>query len=204
MNRRTAPLLTVLVALSLMLSGCGPKSTSGSTTAGSGTSSSSSAGSGATSSSTPDSTATSAAAPCPTSNTTTFAKTKFVLHTAEGFGAFHRYLYKPLKAGTFTGGSTLSKVKAFAKAGAAALFIKRQVRLATEDVKGNPTLCNAIAAPLASLSDSISGAVTKLKSGDASGIEQANSSISSIENSAQSAGAQITENTNPNLSSSNG
>ena len=37
------------------------------------------------------------------------------------------------------------------------LFIKRQVRLATEDAKANPTLCKAITAPLAQIRDTLSG-----------------------------------------------
>jgi hypothetical protein len=42
---------------------------------------------------------------CPTSNTKSFAKTKFVLHAGLAFGAFHRYLYKPYQAGTFNKGA---------------------------------------------------------------------------------------------------
>jgi hypothetical protein len=87
---------------------------------------------------------------CPTSNTVAFAKTKFVLHTGLAFGTFHRYLYKPFKAGGFSKGAH-GRIVAFVKAGATVLFIKREVRLATEDVKANPTLCKAIAVPLSKL-----------------------------------------------------
>ena len=136
---------------------------------------------------------------CPTSNTTSFAKTKFVLHTGLAFGAFHRYLYKPLRAGTFTGGGAVHRVVVFAKAGAAALFIKREVRLAIEDVHANPTLCNTIAAPLTSLGDNISGAITKLKGGDTSGLQSAEQGISAIESAASSGGAAITEDPNAKI-----
>jgi len=81
------------------------------------------------------------------------------------------------------------------------LFIKRQIRLASEDVKANPTLCRAIAAQLSNLGDSISGAVSKLKTGDTSGIEQANSSISSIASSSSKNGVTVKENENANLNS---
>ena len=95
----------------------------------------------------------------PTSNSTSFAKTKFLLHAGLAFGAFHRYLYKPLQAGTYKSGAD-GRIKAFLKAGLAALYIKREVRLAYSDVTANPTLCKAIAAPLRSVGDKISAAVT--------------------------------------------
>ena len=136
---------------------------------------------------------------CPTSNTVAFAKTKFVLHTGLAFGAFHRYLYKPYRSGTLSSGGFTHKAVAFAKAGAAALFIKREVRLATEDVKASPVLCRQIAAPLTALSDSISGAVSKLRSGDPSGLEDAQKQIGSIEGDAKSGGAEIVEDPNAPL-----
>jgi hypothetical protein len=85
---------------------------------------------------------------CPTSNTIAFAKTKFLAHTGLAFGAFHRYLYKPFQAGTFKKGAS-GRITAFIKGGLAVLFVKREIRLASEDVKANPTLCKAIAAPWA-------------------------------------------------------
>ncbi|GAC1441576.1 MAG: hypothetical protein NVSMB55_09770 [Mycobacteriales bacterium] len=136
---------------------------------------------------------------CPTSNATSFAKTKFVLHGGLAFGAFHRYLYKPFRAGTFTTGTTLRRAFAFGKAGAAALFIKREVRLAIVDVQANPTLCNTLAAPLGTLSDNIAGVVTKLKGGDTTGIEDAQKGVSAIESAASSGGAAITEDANPSI-----
>ncbi len=137
---------------------------------------------------------------CPSSNTIAFAKTKFVLHTGLAFGAFHRYLYKPYKAGTFKKGAD-GRTLAFVKGGLAALFVKREVRLASEDVKANPTLCKAIAAPLAKVGDTMKAAFDKLKSGDASGVEDANSVIGSIESSSKKSGVDIVENENADLSS---
>jgi len=136
-TRRSAPLLAVLLTLSVLLAGCG----GGSGTAAGGYGSSGGAGSG-TSTSQPSGSAQStpgtAAADCPTGgNTKDFAKTRFVLHAAEGFGVFHRYLYKPYRNGAFRKGAS-GRIRTFLKAGAAALFIKRQVRRATEDAKGTP------------------------------------------------------------------
>jgi hypothetical protein len=182
--RQTLTLTTVLLALVVALAGCGKSATTSSSTA---APAASSPVAGAAAGDT-------AGVTCPTSNTTPFAKTKFVLHTGLAFGTFHRYIYKPFKAGGFSEGAQ-GRVVSFIKAGATVLFIKREIRLATEDVKANPTLCKAIAAPLSNLSDTVSGAVTKLKGGDPSGITDANSAISDITSKSSSGGAPITERT---------
>ena len=136
---------------------------------------------------------------CPTSNTISFAKTKFVLHSGLAFGAFHRYLYKPYQAGTFKKGAS-GRITAFIKGGLAALFVKREIRLAAQDVKANPTLCKAIAAPLGKIGDTVQAAFDKLKTGDASGITGVNSLVSSVEGTSKSNGVEVTENDNPDLS----
>jgi hypothetical protein len=137
-------------------------------------------------------------ASCPTSNTTAFAKTKFVAHAGAGFGAFHHWIYKPYRDGKFAKGAH-GRIRAFVKGGLAALFVKREVRLALNDAKANPTLCKAIAAPLANIGNSISGAYDKLKGGDSSGIDSVNSNISSVENSSNAQGDSIKEDDNPNI-----
>lgn len=58
-----------------------------------------------------------------------FAKVKFVLHSALAYGAFHRYVYKPLRAGAFKSGAN-GRTKALAKAAAAGLFAANELRLA--------------------------------------------------------------------------
>lgn len=135
---------------------------------------------------------------CPASNTTAFAKTKFVAHTGLAFGAFHRYLYKAYQTGSFQKGAS-GRITAFIKGGLAALFVRREIRLASEDVKANPTLCKAIAAPLSKLGDTVQAAFDKLKTGDASGITAANSLASTVEGTSKKDGAEITENDNPDL-----
>lgn len=187
-------LIPVLISLTLLTGAC--KNSSSSTASSSTAPQASAAATAAVSA--PASSAASANG-CPTSNTTSFAKTKFVLHTGLAFGAFHRYLYKPFRAGTFTSGTKLHRVFAYGKAGAAALFIKREVRLAIVDVQANPTLCNTLAAPLGTLSDNITGVVTKLKGGDTSGIQDAEQGVSAIESAASRGGAAITEDPNPNI-----
>jgi hypothetical protein len=136
---------------------------------------------------------------CPSSNTTNFAKTKFVLHTGLAFGAFHRYLYKPFRAGTFQSGAH-GRALALVKAGAAALFIKREVRLATEDVKANPTLCRSIGEPLQQIGERAQEAVSGLKSGDFSALSALEDLVGKVESKASSAGTPIQENNDPPLS----
>ena len=136
---------------------------------------------------------------CPTENTKTFAKTKFVLHSGLAFGAFHRYLYKPFKAGTFKKGAD-GRFRAFVKAGLAALFVKREVRLAAEDVQANPTLCKLIGKPLKRFSELVGGIVGKLKAGDVTAIGAAESALQSVTSLASGTGVDITEDENADLS----
>ena len=61
-----------------------------------------------------------------------FANTKFVLHMGLAFGAFHRYIYKPLKYGYFRSGSP-HRLRTAAKAALAVVFIVHELRIAHED-----------------------------------------------------------------------
>jgi len=137
---------------------------------------------------------------CPESNTTSFAKTKFVAHSGLAFGAFHRYLWKPYQAGTFKKGAD-GRITAFIKGGLAALFIKREIRLASEDVKASPALCKAIGEPLAKIGDGVQSAFDKIKKGDASGLTSIEGLISSVTGLSAANGAQITENEDADLKS---
>ena len=159
---------------------------------------SSSSGSPAGTTTTSSPAAAAAAAPCP-AQASDFARTKFTAHAALGFGAFHRYLYKPYKAGTFRSGAH-GRITAFIKAGLAALFIKREIRLAAAAAQNSPALCKVILAPLRTVSETIQAAVTKLKGGDASGINDVQNAVSQAESGASSQGAAITENPDPALS----
>jgi len=136
---------------------------------------------------------------CPAQATTSFAKTKFVAHSGLAFGAFHRWLWKPFQAGTFKKGAS-GRITGFVKGGLAALFVKREIRLATTDVQADPTLCKAIIAPLDKIGDTVQAAFDKLKGGDASGITDLNSSISAVESTSQHDGVAIQENENADLS----
>ena len=190
---RLARAAVVLVLPVLVLAGCGPVSSTSSAPPAGATSSAVASG---------PPTSSSDAAPidstCPATSTTSFAKTKFLLHAGLAFGAFHRYLWKPYRAGTFGKGAS-GRVTAFVKGGLAALFVKREVRLASEDVKADPTLCRAIAAPLASIGNDVQGAVERLKGGDAGGLSTVDSSITSAEGAAAKGGAPVVEDDDPDL-----
>lgn len=196
---RVVRMLVVALIPLLVITGCGKGAQSGTASAASASASTDAAVPADPSESGAD------AAPidetCPASNTIAFAKTKFVAHTGLAFGAFHRYLYKPFQAGTFKKGAS-GRITAFIKGGLAALFVKREIRLASEDVKANPTLCKAIAAPLGQIGNTVQNAFDKLKSGDASGITSVNSAVSSVEGTSAKDGDAITENDNPDLTSS--
>jgi hypothetical protein len=142
--------------------------------------------------------ATAVATACP-AQASGFAKTKFVTHAALGFGAFHRYIYKPYRAGTFRSGAH-GRLTAFIKAALAALFIKREIRLAGVAAQNSPALCKIVLSPLRTVSETVQAAVTKLKGGDASGIAPVQNAISQVESGASSQGAGITEDQNAPLS----
>ena len=132
---------------------------------------------------------------CPTSNTTNFAKSKFVLHVGLAAGTFHRYLYKPFKAGTFHKGAS-GRVSSLIKGGATALFDEHELRLAIADVKASPTLCKVLIAPLSNVADKFGAMKSKLTGGDTSSLDSANSDLASISSTSAKDGAPITESTN--------
>ncbi len=186
--------LTVVLG-ALVLVGCG-KSTAtsaGSSSAGV-TSSIPVAGGGArTSASGP----TTSAGGCPTSNTKSFAKSKFVLHVGLAAGTFHRYLYKPFKAGTFHKGAS-GRISGLVKGGATALFDEHEIRQAITDVKANPTLCKVLIAPLSEVADKFTAMKSKVTAGDTTSLDTVNSSLSSISSTSAKDGAPITERTDQN------
>lgn len=84
-----------------------------------------------------------------------FARTKFLLHTGLAFGAFHRYILKPYRAGSFRSGAP-GRTKALAKAAAAGVFAYHELKVArTDAVCDGPTLHR--------LAGSLSNALASLK-----------------------------------------
>ena len=162
-------LMTGLVVLALFVVGCGSSNSSSSSGANSGS---------ATSTST-------------TPNVGRLPTVKFVLHAGLAFGAFHRWIYKPLKNGTFSGGLLKHKF-ALVKAGLAGLFAYHELKLAIQDAQASPKLQKLIA-PVTALGDKLKSIGDSAKSGhiDESTINSANGDVTSLSGLAQQAGISI-------------
>ena len=118
------------------------------------------------------------------------AKTKFLLHAGLAFGAFHRYVYKPFRAGVFSH-PFLHKLSLI-KAGLAALFIRHELRLAAVDVRSSPAL-RKLFAPLTAVADKIGALRHSLTSGSvgAGALNGVQSQLSSVGSTAAGHGQSI-------------
>jgi hypothetical protein len=121
-----------------------------------------------------------------------FAKTKFLLHAGLAFGAFHRYIYKPFKAGVFS--HPLQHKLALVKAAAAAAFVVHELRKAGEDAQSS-SLLRKLFSPLTALGATLTALAANFKAGhaEAASLDSANSAVQSIEHGASSSGASISE-----------
>ena len=140
--------------------------------------------------------ATSTPAACPTKNTESFAKTKFVADVAIAGGAFKRYIYTPAKDGKFKKGAN-GRVLAFVKAAAAGALTVNRLEAAKTAAQANPTLCKLLAEPIAKFSAAVSGLISKAKGGsiDPSDVENAGGYLSDLHGAASQGGAAFTDNT---------
>jgi hypothetical protein len=119
-----------------------------------------------------------------------FAKTKFLFHAGLAFGAFHRYIYDPYKAGGFTPAS--SHKVAIVKAGVAGLFAYHELKIALVDAQSSATLSKLVS-PITALETKLHSLGTGLHSGklDGAGISSANSAVSSLGSKSAGSGASI-------------
>ncbi len=149
-------------------------------------------GCGSSSSSTSSSAGTSGATASTATSPSQLATAKFVLHAGLAFGAFHRYIYAPLRAGEFH--SLLRHKLAVVKATAAAVFVVHELKLATAAAQASPLLSKLVP-QLAVLSSGFTGALQRFKDGTFKPreIETALPGIESIKGAAASAGASISE-----------
>lgn len=136
----------------------------------------------------------SGAAATSTTNTVKLAKTKFAVHAGLAFGAFHRWIYKPAKAGELT--HPLEHKLTAVKAALAAAFVYHELGLALTDARSSPTLSKLVA-PITDLQNKLHSLGSSVKSGGASpgDVDDLDSSISSVKQQASSVGAPITEQT---------
>ena len=139
-------------------------------------------------------------AACPTKNTESFAKTKFVADVAIAGGAFKRYIYTPAKDGKFKKGAN-GRVLAFVKAAAAGALTVNRLEAAKTAAQANPTLCKLLAEPIAKFSAAVSGLVGKAKGGsiDPSDVDNASSYLTGLHGAASQGGAAFTDNTDTSV-----
>ena len=116
---------------------------------------------------------------------------KFVLHAGLAFGAFHHWIYKPFKAGAFSGGLFKHKLTVL-KAGLAGLFAYHELKLAVMDAQASPKLAKLVA-PVTALAAKIKSIGSSVKSGkpDASSLSSANGDITSVSGLASAAGISV-------------
>jgi hypothetical protein len=165
MLRRSVVLLTVLgVIAAFGLTACGSGSSSGGTTA------ALSQGSGHVH----------------------FAKTKFLFHAGLAFGAFHHWIYEPIKAGDLRH-PFLHKL-ALIKAGLASLFVYHELKLAAVDVRSSKVL-RTLFAPLIAVANKIRSLKSSLAGGSANpaDIQGLNSQLGSVGQTAASNGQKISD-----------
>lgn len=126
-----------------------------------------------------------------------FAKTKFLLHAGIAFGAFHRYILKPYKAGTFKKGASGRKT-AFVKAGAAGLFAYHELKVARKDALASDTL-RPLVDKLDSAGAKLKDLASSLKGGalNPAALLGAGGGIAGIVGAAKGLGVNIKDHTPP-------
>ena len=109
------------------------------------------------------------------------------------FGVFHRYIYKPFKAGAFASGSP-GRLKAAVKAGVAALFVWHELKLACKDAN-NSSILRPLLAPLNLVVTQFDALATKLKNGgvNPADLTGAASAVTSLGGQSSKAGLPITD-----------
>lgn len=154
------------LVLSLLVAGCGGSSTKSTTGAGASSSAGQTAagttGAGDTAAAT--STAGTSSTDCPTGNTKSFAKTRFVADVGGALFLANRYVLQPYKAGKFTKGAS-GRTVALIKAATAVAATTKLLKNAQSNAQANPTLCKAVSGPLSKLTSAMGGLTSGLKSG---------------------------------------
>ena len=132
---------------------------------------------------TASSTASPSTASCASAGTRKIPKTRLLADLALTYGAFHRYLYKPYKAGAFRKGAD-GRIKAIIKAGLATAVIVKLLSNAKENAAADPTLCKYVPS-MDNIKASLSNLADKIKGGTAtsSDADSTNSLFEQLKNS---------------------
>lgn len=166
-RRRFSVVFLVPLLMALVISACAK--TSSPTTAGSG--------------STATSTATASTDSCASAGTRHLTKARILGDLGISAGAFHRYIYKPLKSGSFSQASTLHKGLMLAKAAAAALVIKHFLGNAIDNARADATLCKYVPS-MQEVEASLGTLASHLKSGDTSSLDTSNGLFAKLQQQA--------------------
>lgn len=145
-------------------------------------------------------TATNAAAKCPTSNTRAFAKTRFVTDIGLTVGTFHRWIWKPYKAGTFQKGAH-GRIKAIVKGVAVSALDLKLMNNAKKNVEANPTLCKVLGGPIEKAVGALGGLKGNITSGNLASLAGLESTLTGIMNTGNKHGLGISESTDQSKAS---
>jgi hypothetical protein len=127
-----------------------------------------------------------------------FAKTKFLLHSGLAFGAFHRYIYKPFRAGKFRSGAD-GRRTALVKAGLAGAFAGHELKVARQDALASDTLRRHVLRPIDALLAKLGPLASALRGGsfDPTAITGAAGALSALSAGASQGGADIKDRSAP-------
>ena len=128
-------------------------------------------------------TASPAAASCASAGTRKIPKTRLLADLGLTYGAFHRYLYTPYKAGAFHKGAH-GRTTALIKAGLATAAIVKLLSNAQENAAADPTLCKYVPS-MGNIKASLTTLAAKIKGGGAtsSDADSTNSLFDQLKNS---------------------
>jgi hypothetical protein len=178
-GRRFLP-LALLLALALLFTGaaaCGSKT---STTSSGSTSSSSGSSSGSSGTQSGSTAGGSTSASCTTVGTKKIPKTRVLADLGISAGAFHRYIYKPIKSGSFTGATKTSKVVILVKGAVAAGAIAHFLGNAIDNARSDATLCKYVP-NMTQIKTKLTAMGSQLRGGDTSQVDSTNSSFSNLQ-----------------------
>jgi hypothetical protein len=127
-------------------------------------------------------TASSSTTSCAEAGTRKIPKTRLLADLALTYGAFHRYVYNPYKAGSFRQGAN-GRTKAIIKAGLASAAIVKLLSNAGKNAAADPTLCKFVP-NINNIKSSLSSLVNKVKGGTASSsdVDGTNSLFDQLKN----------------------
>ncbi len=176
--------LALLLALALLFTGaaaCGSK-TSTTSSGSNGTSSSSGSSSGSGSSGTQSSSTASGAtsASCTAVGSKSVPKTRVLGDLGISAGAFHRYIYKPIHSGSFTGATKTKKVVTLVKGAVAAGAIAHFLGNAIDNARSDATLCKHVP-NMTQIKTKLTAMGSQLRGGNTSQVDSTNSSFSQLQ-----------------------